>query len=322
MTDLQKSIKTSFQKGKRILITAHIRPDGDAIGSSLALALGFSNLGKEVQVVSSDGLPSVYQKLPGFNLVAPQAKGEFDLVICLDSSEKKRTGSTLDGFGIPDVVIDHHLTFTDFGRLNLIDPQAAATSSILVKYMPSWGMPLTKDIATNLMTGLITDTIGFRTTSTTPEVLRQAATLLELGVDMTSVYFDNLLRRTMPEARYWGSGLMKLQQTDGIIWTTLSLSDRKAAGYEGNDDADLINILTSIDAMDMAIVFVEQEPGKIKVSWRGIATDIDVSKIASRFQGGGHKAAAGAEISGGLDEVQKKVVSASLAALQHSPHKR
>ncbi len=322
MTNLQKSIKASFQKAQCVLITSHIRPDGDAIGSCLALALGFTHLGREVQVVFSDGIPIFYKNLPGFNLVTTQARGDFDLIICLDCSEKKRTGSVLDGFGIPDVVIDHHQTFTDFGRLTLIEPQAAATSSLLVKYMPNWGMPLTTDIATNLMTGLITDTIGFRTPSTSPEVLRQAATLLELGVDMTTVYFDNLLRHTLAEARYWGYGLAKLQQTDGIIWTTLSISDREAAGYEGNDDADLINVLSSIDDMKIAIVLVEQESRKTKISWRGLAPEIDVSRISTQFQGGGHKSAAGAEITGSLEEVQKKVLTASLAALQHSLHKR
>jgi bifunctional oligoribonuclease and PAP phosphatase NrnA len=320
--ELQAAIKQRFENARRVLITSHIRPDGDAIGSCLALALGFIHLGKQVQVVFSDGQPETFRKLPGFDLVTARAEGDFNLVICLDCSDEKRVGPALVGHGRPDVVIDHHLTASEFGSLNLIDAGAAAAASLLQRYMPAWGMILTQDIATNLMTGLITDTIGFRTTSTTPEVLRQAAELLELGVDMNSLYFDNLVRRSFSEAKYWGRGLIHLNQEGGVVWTALSLADRKAAEYAGSDDADLINILSSIDGMSMAIVFVELEPERIKVSWRGMAPDIDVSAIAAQFQGGGHKAASGAEISGSLDEVREKIIQTSLDALQHSPHKR
>jgi phosphoesterase RecJ-like protein len=198
MNDLQTTIKDRFQAAQRILITTHIRPDGDAIGSSLALGLALVDAGKQVQVVLADGVPSSYKFLPGTDMVHAKADGEFDLIVSVDCSDLKRVGSALDGYRPPDLVIDHHLTNESFGTLNLVDSQAAATASLLTRYMPEWGLRLTAPIAANLLTGLVTDTLGFRTTSTTPETLHQAADLLELGADLSTIYFKSLSRRTYP----------------------------------------------------------------------------------------------------------------------------
>ncbi len=316
MSDLQGKIKNRIRAAKRVLITSHIRPDGDAIGSSLALALALLNAGKQVQVVLSDGIPASFEHLPGAELVEKKAKGDFDLIISVDCSDLKRVGDALDGYRSPDIVIDHHLTNDSFGMLNLIDPAAVATASVLARYMPAWGLPLTEPIGANLLTGLITDTLGFRTSNTTPEALRQAADMLELGVDMSNLYFRSLVRRTFQDAKYWGSGLSSLQRADGIIWATLTVADREASGYTGNDDGDLINIVSSIDEADIAIMFVEQDEMNTKVSWRGLKPEVDVSQIACQFGGGGHKAAAGAELTGSLAEVQESVLKATRASLQ------
>jgi phosphoesterase RecJ-like protein len=315
MSDLQAKIKARLEEAGHILVTSHIRPDGDAIGSSLGLALGLIDAGKQVQVILSDGLPASFRHLPGADLVRKKAEGEFDLIVSVDCSDLQRVGPALDGYRAPDIVIDHHLTNGAFGTLNLIDPAAAATASVLMRHMPAWGLPITKDIGANFMTGLITDTLGFRTTSTTPEVLRQAADLLELGV----LYFSSLTRRTFEGARYWGAGLSSLQRADGIIWATLTVADRKASGYTGTDDADLVNIVSSIDDAEIAIMFVEQSKKRTKVSWRGLTTEVDVSQVACQFGGGGHKAAAGAELSGSLEEIQERVLSATRASLQFTP---
>jgi phosphoesterase RecJ-like protein len=184
--------------------------------------------------------------------------------------------------------------------------------------MPAWGLTITAPIAASLLTGLVTDTLGFRTSNTTPEALRQAADLLELGVDMSSLYFRSLVRRTFAAARYWGAGLSSLQKTDGIVYTTLTLADRTASGYTGRDDADLINVVSSIDESDVAIIFVEQSAEHVKVSWRGLKQHVDVSGIAKQFGGGGHRAAAGAEVRGGLAEVQERVLRLTRRALNHA----
>ena len=316
MNDLQKRIRDRIRSAQRVLVTSHIRPDGDAIGSSLALGLALLDSGKQVQVVLADGLPASFRHLPGSENIQTRAKGEFDLIISVDCSDLKRVGKALDGYRPPDIVIDHHSTNESFGDLNLIDPQAAATASVLARYMPAWNLTITAPIAANLLTGLVTDTLGFRTSNTTPEVLRQAADLIELGADMTRLYYLSLVRRTFSASKYWGAGLSNLERTDGIVWTALTLAERKVAGYTGNDDADLISAISSIDEADIAIIFVEQNKNKTKVSWRGLKPNIDVAQIASQFGGGGHKAASGAELTGTLEDVQKRVLEITRKALQ------
>jgi len=116
------------------------------------------------------------------------------------------------------------------------------------------------------------------------------------------------VRRSFPAARYWGAGLSTLQNKNDIVWGTLTLVDRKAAGYGGNDDADLINMISAIDGNKVGMVFVEQSNNHVKISWRALQAGVDVSQVAKHFQGGGHAAAAGADIQGSLSEVQKEVL--------------
>jgi phosphoesterase RecJ-like protein len=319
MTDLHEEIKSRFQAAGRILIVSHIRPDGDAIGSMLALGLALLDAGKQVEMVLQDGVPAGFKHLPGSEQIQNKARGEFDLIVTVDCSDVKRVGNSLDGYRSPDIVIDHHITTEPFGTLNLVEPEAVATASVLTRHMARWGLAITVPIAANLITGLVTDTLGFRTANTTPESLRQAADLLELGVDMSSLYFRSLVRRTFSGAKYWGAGLSSLQRSDGLIWSTLTLADRKTSGYTGTDDADLINVVSSIDEADIALMFVEQNPQKTKVSWRGLKPHIDVSQIARQFGGGGHKSASGAEVAGTLDKVQNKVLAATRKRL-NQPH--
>ena len=298
-------------------MTSHVRPDGDAIGSSLALALALLDAGKQVQVVLSGGLPTSFKHLPGADMVRTKANGQFDLIVSVDCSDLKRIGDALDGYRTPDIVIDHHFTAEAFGTLNLIEPEAVATASVLTRHMREWGLVITAPIAANLITGLVTDTLGFRTANTTPEVLRQAADLMELGVDLSALYYRSLVQRTFVEAKYWGAGLSSLERADGIVWATLTVADRQASGYTGKDDSDLINIVSSIDDAEIAIMFVEQNSTRTKVSWRGLNPTVDVSQISLQFDGGGHKAASGAELSGGLAEVRERVLEVTRKVLNH-----
>jgi phosphoesterase RecJ-like protein len=181
----------------------------------------------------------------------------------------------------------------------------------LTNYLPAWGYEITRPVAAALLTGIITDTLGFRTSNVTPESLRQAATLMETGVDMSEVYMRGLVHRSLSAARYWGAGLSKLESSDGIVWGTLSLADRKASGYDGNDDADLINMISAIENHKVGMVFVEQRDNHVKISWRALDQGVDVSPVAKRFGGGGHAAAAGADIQGTLGQIQPRVLQAT-----------
>lgn len=299
-----------FRSAQRILVVSHIRPDGDAIGSLLGLGLSLKAANKEVQMVLADGVPSSFRHLIGSEQVRPRPTGEFDLVSVVDCSDLKRVGHALNGYSQPDLNIDHHVTNLNFAALNIVNAQATATAEILAELIPAVGLPLDKTVASALLTGLITDTLGFRTSNMTPKALRVAADLMEKGIDLPELYRQALVGRSFEAARFWGAGLSKLQREDRMVWATLTMEDRRAAGYPGRDDADLVNILSSIDEADVAMVFVEQPNEQIKVSWRS-QPGFDVSPIALSFGGGGHPSASGADIEGDLEEVKSRVLRAT-----------
>ncbi|MBI5944816.1 MAG: DHH family phosphoesterase [Chloroflexi bacterium] len=301
-------VKDRLDAAKKIVIASHVRPDGDAIGALLGLGLALRDAGKSVQMILADGVPSSFKHLEGSELIKKEPTGDHDTFITVDCADFKRTGKIFENFGQPDINIDHHKTNENFGKINLIEADEVATSAILTSHLPAWGFKITKPIAAALLTGIITDTLGFRTSNITPEALRQAATLMETGVDMPEIYMRALVRKTYPAARYWGAGLSSMQSKNGIVWGTLTLADRKAAGYGGNDDADLINMISAIDGNKVGMIFVEQSDHHVKISWRALVAGVDVSQVAKHFKGGGHAAAAGADIEGGLTEVQKEVL--------------
>jgi bifunctional oligoribonuclease and PAP phosphatase NrnA len=301
-------IQERLKKSKNIIIASHVRPDGDAIGSMLGLGLALRDAGKSVQMVLADGVPASFKHLEGSELILKRPDGEHDTFITVDCADLKRVGKIFENFGQPDINIDHHITNEQFGRLNLIEAEEVATAAILTNHLPEWGYPITKPIAAALLTGIITDTLGFRTSNITPEALRQCATLMETGVDMPDLYMKSLVRRSFPAAKYWGAGLSSMEHKDGIVWATLTLEDRKRSGYGGNDDADLINLISAIDGNKVGMIFVQQNDNHVKISWRALEPGIDVSQVAKYFNGGGHAAAAGADIPGALSDVQPLVL--------------
>ena len=313
---ISEAIKARFAAGQKFLIASHVRPDGDAIGALLGLGLALRDAGKSVQMVVSDGVPSAFRHLEGAESIATTFEPGHDTFVTVDCADYKRTGKLLAALAPPDVNIDHHKTNELFGALNLIEGDEVATSAILTNYLPAWGYPITRPIAAALLTGIITDTLGFRTSNVTPEAMHQVATLMETGVDMPDLYMRGLVRRSYAAARYWGAGLSRLERKDGMVFATLRLEDRKAAGYSGSDDADLINVISAIDGFKVGMIFVEQPRDKVKISWRALEPGIDVSAVAVKFGGGGHAAAAGADVDGALDDVKQAVIRSTKQMLR------
>lgn len=315
MPDLDTAIQSRLQQAQHILIVCHVRPDGDALGALLGLGLALQAAGKTVQMVSTDGVPASFRHLPGSDQVKKEPQPGFDLFITVDCADFRRTGRAVQSLPLPHLNIDHHITNERFGELNLIEPEAVATCAILTDHLPRWGLEISREVAANLATGIVTDTLGFRTANTTPTALRQAALLMETGIDLPELYNRALVRRSYAAAKYWGAGLSSLTTMDGIVYGTLRLTDRKNAGYGGNDDADLINIISSIEDHQVGMVFVEQ-PDSVKISWRALQPEIDVAQVAKSFGGGGHKAAAGADIPGKLEEIQPRVLAVTREMLK------
>ena len=295
-----------------ILIISHERPDGDAIGSLLALTLALKENGKRVVPVLDNGLPKKWQFLPGADLIKSELPSNEHFVITVDAADLHRIGK-LDVAQV-DVNIDHHPSNTQFGTINLVDPEAASTTVVLHRLLPELDLPINVDIASNLLTGLITDTLGFRTNSVGPETLRIAAELIEAGADISLLYRQAMLGLSFEAGHYWAYGLSRMEMQDGVIWSSLLASDRKDAKYPGSDDADLIDVLTTIEGPRVAVLFIEQSDGNVKMSFRALP-GMDVSRLAANFGGGGHELAAGAMVEGKLQEVMDRVLSATFAAM-------
>jgi phosphoesterase RecJ-like protein len=306
-----------LRRAEKILVVSHIRPDGDAVGSLLGLGLALQQAGKTVQMALSDGVPHSFRHLEGSKQVVKKPAGPFDLVAVVDCSDLERVGNAMNGVVKPGVNIDHHITNVNFAEVNLVWPTAVSTSAVLAENLPGWGYELTQPVASALLTGLVSDTLGFRTSNMTSAALRLAADLMDRGADLPELYMRALVNRSYTAARYWGAGLGRIRIEGRLVYTSLTLEDRELVSYSGNDDADLINILSSIDEADIAVIFVEQRGKKVKVSWRAVP-GIDVSQLAFRFGGGGHPAASGAEISGSLEEVQAAVLPATAALIENN----
>jgi phosphoesterase RecJ-like protein len=300
-------VRRELDAAQRVLVVSHTRPDGDAVGSLLGLGLALLNAGKDVQMLLSDGIPSNFQFLDGCERVKKYQEGDFDYICVVDCSDLDRAQNALKDDVRPDLNIDHHQTNLHFARINLVDTNAVSTTEIIADLLPLWDIPLTKNIASALLTGLVTDTIGFRTSNVSPKAMRLAASLMEHGVNLSDIYRRSLVNRSYEAIRLWGVGLGKLERNGRMVWTSLTLADRESVNYPGRDDADLVNILTSIEDIDVALIFSEQPHRKVKVSWRS-RPGFDVSKIAMSFGGGGHPVASGAEIKGSLQNVQDEVL--------------
>lgn len=311
-----QEIRSLLHAASQPLILAHIRPDGDAIASVLGLGLALQNAGKKVQMVLVDAVPAKFKFMPGSELIQTQAEAGYDLAIAVDCSDQQRIGETFADLKF-DINIDHHITNDQFARQNLVLPEQPATAAVLAQFLPEWGFPITPEIASVLLTGILTDTIGFRTSNVSAGTMRLAANLIENGANLTDLYEKALVSQSYSASQLWGFALSRLEKKGRLAWTSITLEDRKKAGYAGRDDADLTNVLSAIEEIDVSILFNEQNNRKIKVSWRS-NPNIDVSKIAQRFGGGGHPPAAGAEINGNLEEVQNMVIEFTDSVLKKS----
>jgi bifunctional oligoribonuclease and PAP phosphatase NrnA len=317
--DLLKQAAERIAGAQSILVASHVRPDGDAVSSVLALGLALQDLGKTVQIVLSDGVTPDTRHLRGSEQIIRSGKPPVDFVITVDAADKNRCGDALREFPDVGINIDHHVTNTRYAAINLIDPDAVSTTAMLAEFFPALGLEFSSPVIDAMLTGILTDTIGLHTSSMNAKALRIAADLVEMGADLPALYERALLRRSFEAMRYWGAGLSKLQRNGELMWTSLSLADRKTASYPTNDDAELINNLSMVEGAAITIIFVEQADNQIKISWRSQGGDHDVSKLAAQFGGGGHVPAAGAVLAGSLQEVQDKVLQAALAYLQGTP---
>ncbi|MFZ7104644.1 MAG: DHH family phosphoesterase [Peptococcaceae bacterium] len=298
-----------------ITIISHFHPDGDTIGSQLALAIGLEQLGKKTVLINKDTVPQAYRYLCKWEDIKPlkPAKSLTKIVVCVDCATIERTGYELTGYLDEDAIlinIDHHISNSCYGNLNWIGSNAAATAELIYDLLGLLQVRIDQRIANPLYVGISTDTGSFlyeNTTSTTHVVV---ADLINRGADINLLrnnYYENI---SMEKIKLLTFGLNHLTFTEDnkISWITIDLVTFRATGAEDADAEGLINYLKSISGVEIAIIFRELAEKRIKISFRS-KKNADVNKLAANFGGGGHPRAAGCIIEGSyLKEVVEMVI--------------
>jgi phosphoesterase RecJ-like protein len=309
-------IGRALRDHQQFAVLSHVRPDGDALGSQLALALSLQELGKTVRVWNEDGMLEKYSFLPHAELLTkpPAAKEDVDLVVALDTAVQTRLGTALDAVGSAKMMIniDHHPSNPAYGDLVYVDPASPATGQILFELIAGQKLPLTKEIAENLYVAISTDTGSFQYPNTTARTFEIAAELIRIGVDVgrvSQLLYENYPRRRIELLREL-LGTMRFEGKGRVASFSLSLEMAKRLGVLPEDNEGLIDHLRAIRGVIVAVFFEELPDGKVRVSMRSKSEKADVCAICMKFGGGGHTLAAGARVRGTLAEVEKKVLEA------------
>ena len=307
------AIAEEIGKSRTIAVLSHVRPDGDAIGSQLALALSLSALGKTVNAWNEDGFPEAFSFLQKSELVTapPTDARTFDLVIALDTATRDRLGTSLRAIKQANcwVNIDHHASNPRYGDLNYLDLTAPATGQIVFELIQDQGYPLNLEIAEALFVAISTDTGSFRYRNTSARTFEVVAELVRRGVDVAHI--SHYLYESQPKRRVLL--LHELLQNahfyagDRIGTMGLTLEKKKQLEIQPADTDGLIDVVRGIETVVVAILFEELENERVRVSMRSKDAEIDVNKICGEYGGGGHPLAAGARIRGSLDDVEKMI---------------
>jgi phosphoesterase RecJ-like protein len=308
-----KKIAEAIAKAGSIAILPHIAADGDAIGSSLALAIGLSGIGKDVAVLLGEKVPQIYGFLPGLEMagVYDNSSGAmiYDLAIALDCGDAERLGSRRAVFGRASVTvnIDHHPTNTGFAMMDHIDPSCAAAGEMIFDLFRQMGIEPGKDAAICLYTAIASDTGGFRYSNTTPTTHVIVSELMKKGIDVAEIsrqIFDTV---SPGKVRLTGEALNSLElfEEGRIAVMSVSNAAMQRSGAAEEDTDGIINMARNISGVEVAAMLREMENGDIKVNLRS-NSDADVSAIASKYSGGGHTKAAGFTVRGAdLEKVGK-----------------
>jgi phosphoesterase RecJ-like protein len=300
-----------LRRAQSILALTHVSPDGDAIGSLLGFAHAMRGLGKVVTPACQDPPHPRFDYLRGVRDIRQSAEGHFDLLVALDTSDLDRLGAIFlpaQHGRLPMLVIDHHITNLNFGTVNIIEPTASSTAEIVLKLLKRMAVPITLDIASALLTGVLTDTLGFRTPSTTPNTLTTAVELMQLGAPLAEIIRQALVMRSFDSLRLLGAGLSNAKLESRLAYATLSQKLRQELGVkEERGDGGLVGTLITAYEVDVAAVFVELTNGEIEVGLRA-QPGFDVSQVALELGGGGHAAAAGCTLPGPMRDAVNRVI--------------
>jgi len=296
----------------RILIATHTDPDGDAIGSMIALYILFKSLKRKVTMYCREKVPSIYSFLHHSKEIKnePPKNTDFDVAIAVDCGDIKRLGRNINirSHAKTLINIDHHPDNTKFGDVNYVR-DISSVSEMIYELFGVFGIKINKEAATCLYTGIMTDTGNFRYDYTTPQTLRIAASLAENGANISRIAMTVYEAKTIPSLKILGAAMYRLESSDSgkVVWTVLNKDLIKAVGAKSEDLTGIVDQLRSIKGAEVAILFRE-EADEIKVNFRS-KFNINVSAIAKKLGGGGHVKASGAIMHGNIEDVKNKVLS-------------
>jgi phosphoesterase RecJ-like protein len=319
-------IAEEIKANQRFVIMSHMRPDGDAIGCVVAMALSLKELGKEVAVWNQDGPLEKLRFLPGSELVVrpPEGVHDFDVAMALDTASHERLGSCLASIGHVKtwINIDHHVSSDRYGDLVYIDTHAPAAGQIVYELIQTGRLPFNPAIADNLFAAISTDTGSFQYSNTTARTFEIAAELVRGGVNVGKI--SELLYQSYPRRRLELLrallNAMKCTCDGQVASFALTLEEATRLGATPDDNEGLIDHIRAIEGVVVAVFLEELPDGKTRVSMRSKDARYDVCKICGQFGGGGHIMAAGARVSAPLAETEAKILDAICETIRNAAH--
>ncbi len=305
-----QQIAAAIRARERFVLSSHSRPDGDSIGSQLAMAYALRSMGKHADLVNADAAPPPIMQFPGVPdiRIAPEVDGDYDAAIVMECGDLGRTGvAGLDRYFV--INIDHHQGNTNYGALNWFDATAAACGEMVFDLVRALDVPLTVDIATHVYLAILTDTGSFHYSNISPRTFDICRECLEAGVDPVGVARNVYDSNNMGRLKLFGAVLsaMQIDSTGRIAIVYLDHEMARAAGGTYEDTEGLINLPLTVKEIQAVVFFKQIEGESYRVSMRSKG-DIDIAAVAKEFGGGGHKNAAGCTATGGIDKLQKDFV--------------
>lgn len=301
--------EANLRAAQRVALVCHRKPDGDAVGATLGLAGSLALRGAQVALICKDPVPSHYHFLAGsdsFRTTLPQSA---DVVIILDSAKDALTGFSTDELRSvgPLISIDHHPREAkdESVRIGVYDQRASSAAEIVFYCLHELGWPIDRDVATALLTGIITDTSAFQNSATTAATLRTAAELMRRGGRLKEIMRECFYSSSVPKLRLWGTAMSRIEhdQHTGVASTVITADDLREAGAHPDDLEGLVNFLNSIPGVPAVLLLTDLYDGQIKGSLRTRESNVDVSRLAGLLGGGGHTKAAGFSVKGSLRRV-------------------
>lgn len=315
MSGIFSQIDKQLQKSNKIALITHQNPDGDAIGATTALAQYLISLKKEITIFCDSEVPEKLKFLDHADLFSQNKDvlNEAETIVIMDVGDLRYAGvqDIIPKLGATIINIDHHPTNDEFGHINLVNIQACATSEILYNFFKIIGFKIDRNMATSLLTGLINDTDNFSNPATTESSLTVASQLLRLGANLNLIHNNLIRNKSINTLRLWGVVLGRLTKKEGIdlVYTYLTNKDTLKYGISETEVEGISNFLNKLDGTKISLLIKETMDGKIKGSFRTTSDDTDVSSLAKKMGGGGHKKAAGFTTEGTIENVLEKIVN-------------